>query len=56
MARISESRIMWRGIGELNGPSEKRPEIMNKLIKLWEGRYAETGMINYPFEFVVAFA
>lgn len=40
--------------GELNDLSSSRPDIMAELIKLWEQYYAETGMIEYPFEFTVA--
>ncbi|KAJ9643291.1 hypothetical protein H2204_002187 [Knufia peltigerae] len=37
--------------GETDDLSAKRPDIMAELIALWEQYYAETGMINYPFEF-----
>lgn len=32
----------------------QQPELMKEMIAHWEEYYAETGMIDYPFEFVVA--
>lgn len=40
--------------GDLDDKAGDEPEKLKELIVCWEQYYAETGMFEYPFEFVVA--